>query len=108
MGWFLSLEEGLHLFGEWSLPISVASALCVYGSYVIWGPKTKSRRERAILGLFVGFAAGHLPATVLLVMAALDPEYLQYLRHQRIQMGMGGALLFALVADHVVSRFREE
>ena len=71
----------------------------------------RSRREDSLKdllwpGLVVGFAAGHLPAALLLVVAAINTSYLKCLVNQRIQMALAGAAIGLFVADKIVARFQ--
>lgn len=102
------LAEWFRMFGAYGQFISVLAGLVTFFGYVFQPSADDSIRERIFPGLVVGLAAGHIPAALLLIFAALDPEYLAYLKHQRIQVGLGGAVLLAFVVDRIIRGFREE
>jgi hypothetical protein len=58
--------------------------------------------------LTAGFAAGHLPTFLFLIICALDPVYLTHLETQRIQLALGGIALTLYVLDVIIERFRSD
>jgi hypothetical protein len=87
--------------------VSVVVGLAAFLALIV----VRSRREDSLKdllwpGLVVGFAAGHLPAALLLVIAAIDTSYLKCLENQRIQMALAGAAIGLFVADKIIARFR--
>lgn len=107
MNWGL-VEGWLQKFGAYGIFISVITGLFVFFAYVFRPKVEESVRERIFPGLLIGFAAGHIPAGLLLILAALDPQYISYLKHQRIQMGLAGGVLLAFVVAEIRKGFREE
>lgn len=102
------LEGFLQTFGAYAQFISVLAGLVTFFAYVFGLGVEESIRDRIFPGLIVGLAAGHIPAALLLILASLDPQFLSYLKHQRIQVALGGAVLLAFVVDRIVKGFQEE
>jgi hypothetical protein len=107
MGWS-SIELWIRHLAAHSQIIAIILGLSVSVAYLSYNPRDVDLSTRAVPGLFVGFAAGHVPASLLIIIASLDPAYLSYLREQRIQLALGGLVLMAIVTDRIVKFFKGE
>lgn len=107
MTWTL-VEGWFRAFGAYGIFISILTGLFTFFAYVFRPGVEESVRDRIFSGLSIGFAAGHIPASLLLILAALDPQYISYLKHQRIQVGLAGGVLLAFVVGEIIEGFQED